>query len=328
MGTSMTTIPEQPPTFDEVVRSRNTGHPIDVADGGEGSEDNVDEDSLHRRATIAGPIHALNLRHELDEQLPDYEEAAGPSELPNYEERHLLEPVVSYNVYQIDRKLQILTPATRASFSRSRYRITARPSIFSKKADFTLTRLPTGAAAAAERTPGKDVGIVNFDRSGTLPWMPRATVQLVPSAVAQGSSNAKSYRMSAPNFSDWKFTFYDESYIWRLTDKPTALSLFELGSESIVARFTYSVHGTDASRGAEVGTLDIFGGSRSEDEETIELILSTVLVPINHWKNMGRHYKNSVTPRNCSIAGGASLGNSFFARDGSGSASRRASNAV
>ena len=326
----MTTIDELPPAFDDIVHDRNADEQ-DVDGGIDRSRTNSgtafeDVDQLMRRATIAGPLPTTHEHEHGGEELPDYEEAAGPAELPNYEERHLLAPVVSYNVYQIDRKLQILTPATRASFARSRYRITARSGLFSKKADYTLTRLPTGAAAAAERSPGQEVALINFDRSGKLPWMPRATVQLASSSSTAGSM--KVYNMSAPNFSDWKFIFHDETYFWRLTDKPTALSLYELGSESIVARFTYSMHGTDATRGAEVGTLDIFGGARSEDDDMVELVLSTCQVCINHWKAMGRHYKNNITPRNCSVAGGATLGNSFFAQDGSGEASRRASNAV
>jgi hypothetical protein len=134
--------------------------------------------------------------------------------------------------------------------------------------------------------------------------------------------------MCAPNFSDWKFKFNNELYYWRLTDKPTALSLMEHSSNSIVARFTYSIYGTNATRGAEVGLLDIFGGYRSGDTEVVELVLSTCQVPIYHWKNMGRHYRNDVTPRHCSIVGPLGLGNSFFAGNASRSGPRRASNAV
>jgi hypothetical protein len=117
-------------------------------------------------------------------------------------------------------------------------------------------------------------------------------------------------------------------YYWRLTDKPTALSLFEFSSDSVIARFTYSELGTDAQNGGLVGRLDIFGGSRSEDIEMIEMVLCTCQVPISHWKNMGRHYRNDVTPRGCSVWGPPVLGNSLWARDGSREDSRRRSNAV
>lgn len=81
-------------------------------------------------------------------------------------------------------------------------------------------------------------------------------------------------------------------------DTPRAISLVEHSSRSVVARFAYSEHGTSATRGAAVGLLEIFGGSRSEDMDIVELVLSTVQVPILHFKSMGRRYRNDVTPRN------------------------------
>jgi hypothetical protein len=326
----MTTIltEEQPPAFDDIAYTQPTIALSPIARSGpqpDGDEHST-AGAITQQLAVTAPLEAP----DEDEELPEYQDEEGRSQLPDYEERHLLEPVVSYNVYQISRKLQILTPATRATFDRPRYRVTARsgPSIFSKKPNFTLTRLPTGAHAAVENCPGKEVGFVNFDRVGQLPWMPRATVEVLDDSGSSSLEKKISYDMCAPNFSDWKFNINNELFFWRLTDKPTALSLMEHSSSSIIARFTYSMHGTDATRGAEVGVLDIFGGSRSEDREMIELVLSTCQVPINHWKNMGRHYKNDVTPRNCSVVGPLTLGNSFFARDGSGLAARRASNAV
>jgi len=267
---------------------------------------------------------------EEEEELPSYEAGDGSATPPDYAERHLLEPVVSYNVYQINRKLQVLTPATRATFDRPRYRLTSRsgPSVFSKKADYTLTRLPTGdagTASAAENCPGKDVGFINFDKGGTIPWMPRANVDILKDDDST-SGKRLSFPMSAPNFSDWKVLIDGRVFYWRLTDKPTAISLIEHSSNSIVGRFAYSAQGTDATRGEAVGVLDIFGGSRSEDTDIVELVLSTVQVPLIHWKNMGRHYKNDVTPRNCGILGPITLSGSRLSGPGDGR--RRASNAV
>jgi hypothetical protein len=251
-----------------------------------------------------------------DEELPAYEEEAHAT-APVYEERHRLAPVISYCFYQISRKLQIITPATITTLDRPRYRVSNRssPNVFSKKADYTLTKLPRGAQAATSSCSGKDVATMNFDRNGELPWMPRATV------VHNGASK-KEYPLQARNFSDWKVNIDGGWFTWRLADKPTSLVLVEQSSESIVARFAYSKVGTDATRGAEVGQLDIFGGSKSEDQAMIELVLATCVVAIQHWKSMGRHYKNDVTPRTCSVIG---LGNSYFANDGS-RFSRRASN--
>jgi len=330
MATSipMRTALDRPPAFDDVAHGGLPAHHPGIRSSHavtSSSSLRIPEADLLRRATIAGPLATLAEYADDEEELPDYEEVTTRSRLPGYEERYLLEPVVSYNIYQIDRKLQILTPASRALFGRPRYRVTARSGIFSKKADCTLTRLPTGAAAAAERTPGKEVALINFSRSGQLPWMPRATVRLVTSQHEAGVDKMEPCYMSAPNFSDWKFDFLDDTYFWRLTDKPIALSLFDLNSGSIVARFTYSARGTDASRGAEMGMLDIFGSTRSDDVQTIELVLGTLQVPINHWKNLGRHYKNNI---NCNTAGQIASGATTFTTNGNGEAVRRASNIV
>jgi hypothetical protein len=325
---------EQPPAFDEIVTTQAMPtFALQARIEHQFNDDRrhiLDEVALplqHRAAT--SPLDAGPFAEE-EEELPQYDHDAEPVQLPDYEERHRLAPVVSYNVYQINRKLQVLTPATRATFDRPRYRIVARsgPSIFSKKADFTLTRLPTGATAATENCPGKDVGFVSFDSAGQLPWMPRATVKVLTESGSSSTGEKVAYNMCAPNFADWKFTMNNEVYSWRLTDKPTALSLMEHSSSSVFARFTYSIHGTAATRGADVGVLDIFGGSRSRDTEVVEMVLSTCQVPVNHWKNMGRHYRNGITPRNCSVVGPVALGSSFFASDGRVSGIRRASNAV
>jgi hypothetical protein len=245
-------------------------------------------------------LHLPDTDHDsppVHEELPAYTTEIAPP----YEERQNLEPVLSYGFYQIGRKLQIVTPATRATIYRPRYRITTRSatSIFSKKPEYTLTKLPTGADAAVAGSRSKDVATMNFDRNGELPWMPRATV------VHYGTSS-KNYPIEARNFSDWNVKMDEETYTWRLADHPTSLVLVEQSSDSIVARFAYSRDGTDATRGAEVGQMDFFGGNKSEDQNWVELVLATCVVAMQHWKSMGRHYRNDVTPRSCSIIG---LGN-------------------
>jgi hypothetical protein len=243
--------------------------------------------------------HDLLPAHEDD--LPAYSEETAPA----YEENHNTEPVISYCFYQVARKLQVATPATLATINRPRYRITTRSaaSIFSKKPEYTLTRLPTGAEAAVAGSRGKDVATMNFDRNGELPWMPRATV------VHYGTT-IKNYPIEARNFSDWKIELDGDTYTWRLAYDPTSLVLVEQSSDSIVARFAYSRHGTDAKRGAEVGQMDFFGERRSEDQNWVELVFATSIVAMQHWKSMGRHYRNDVAPRSYSIVG---LGSS---RDG------------
>jgi hypothetical protein len=322
---SMTTISEQPPPFESLPQSRflDGSHEVERARSVPSLAEATSELQSQSQRT---PLRTLTEYEAEEDELPQYDDVIAPAALPQYEERHLLEPVVSYNMYQIDRKLQIVTPATRAGLRRPRYRIGARSGIFSKKPDFTLTRLLTGAAAGAESSPGKEVAWINFDRSSQLPWMPRAKVELASGGTDNNVGHVKTHDMSAPNFSDWKVNFNNELYYWRLMDKPTSLSLMEVSSESIIARFKYSKHGTDAIRGAEVGTMEIYGGSRNEDLETVEFVLSTCQVPLIHWRNMGRHYRNDVTPRNCSASGPIVLGNSFFSGMGGGDGSRRVSN--
>lgn len=243
----------------------------------------------------------------VDEELPAYTAEIAPA----YEERQNLEPVLSYCFYQIARKLQVVTPATRATLGRPRYRITTRSttSIFSKKPEYTITKLPSGAEAAVAVSKAKDVATMNFDRNGELPWMPRATV------VHYGTST-KNYPIEAPNFSDWKIKMDGETYTWCLADKPTSLVLVEQSSDSIVARFAYSRCGTAATRGAEVGQMDFFGGNRNDNQNWVELVFATCVVVMQHWKSMGKRYTNSVTPRGCSIIGlgGSGDGRAHFRR--------------
>lgn len=233
------------------------------------------------------------------EELPAYTAEIAPA----YEEpeSQTLEPALSFCFYQIARKLQIITPATRASLNRPRYRVTTRStaSLFSKKPGYTLTRLPSSVEAAVIGSKGKDVATMNFDRNGELPWMPRATV------AHHGASSTK-YPIEAPNFSDWKLNANGETYKWLLGEDPISLVLLKQSSVTIVARFTYSMLGTTASRGAEVGKMDFFegfSGSLNDDQIWIELVFATCIIVMQHWKSMGRHYKNDVTPSSASIAG-------------------------
>jgi hypothetical protein len=241
------------------------------------------------------PDHDYASRPPPDEELPQYEAV----NLPLYEERHLQVPVVSYCIYQITRKMQIITPTAMRNFDRPRYRISSRggPSMFSKKADFTLTRLPAGRQAALGNCPERNVATMNFDRNGEIPWMPRASI-----CHGERVESRTKYPMDARNFQDWKIQIGPETFTWCLADKPTSLVLIEHSSDSIVARFAYSQFGMDATRGAEVGQLDVYGGSRSEDQETIEVVISSCQVALQHFKSMGRHYRNDPTSRTCSVA--------------------------
>lgn len=288
MNMSSTTFSEPPPAFEaseaEAITRRGSTLPITFE-----SEQNRQLEMLGYTQRSPSVPNATYTHNEYDE-LPQYEGQNDAGPLPDYQERHLLEPVASYSLYQINRKLQVHTPAIRGAFDRPRYRLEARSGLFSKRADHTLVRLPTDTASAAETCPGTEVGFVNFDKVNAIPWMPRARVNIL-----QDSSISIAYDMSAPNGCEWKLKMEGQTYCWRLTNPPVVLSLIELGSDSVYARFVYSKHGTDAKRGEAVGVLDIFGGSRSENADIVELVLCTVQIPILHFRNMGRHYKNQAS---------------------------------
>lgn len=139
---------------------------------------------------------------------------------------------------------------------------------------------------------------MNFDRNGEVPWMPRATV--THHHINTGSTK---YPIQAPNFSDWKVQKDEQIYMWCLAENPISLVLVEQSSKDVVARFTYSRLGTTATRGAEVGKMDFFGGDGNLAQTWIEFVFATCVVVMQHWKSMGRHYKNDDMPRSASITG-------------------------
>ncbi|TID14739.1 hypothetical protein E2P81_ATG08693 [Venturia nashicola] len=241
--------------------------------------------------------HSLDQPPALDE-LPAYTEEL----VPAYERPHgdNEQPVLSFCFYQVARKVQIITPATHATLDRPRYRISARSStgIFSKKPGYTLTKLSSSAETASLDSKGEDVATMNFDRNGELPWMPRATV--THHEINIGSTV---YPIQAPNFSDWKIQKDGHIYTWCCAENPMSLILVAQSSTDVISRFTYSKLGTTATRGAEVGKMDFFGGDGTIAQVWVEFVFATSFVVMQHWKSMGRHYKNDDTPRSASIAG-------------------------
>lgn len=110
--------------------------------------------------------------------------------------------------------------------------------------------------------------------------------------------------------------------MWKVTDHPsTSLILchrspgFE--GDRIVARFSYSEHGTTARRGEDIGTLDVYevpvpivsalseeGAEGVADElEWIELVISGLELVVQHWRNLGKHFRSGLRPYRCKIGG-------------------------
>ena len=221
-----------------------------------------------------------------DEELPEYE----ASDLPSYEDDCLRTPATIYRLFQITRNLQHVRPANGSLRARPSYRIVFRssPSMFSKKPDMAMQKMKAGTHPEDDK--GDEVATINFDRRNKLPWMPRACVSHTPQL-----QEIKTYPMAAPNFNDWKFNVESKVFSWNLASRPASLVLLDRTAEDIAARFVYSRYGTDANKGAEVGQLDIYSGYGSEQDSTVEWMVATCQIAIQHWKNMGRHYKNNVT---------------------------------
>jgi hypothetical protein len=243
------------------------------------------ESYARRRSSAINSLIENDVEVPPDEELPDYE----TSDLPSYEDGRLRTPVTIYRLIQIARNLQHVMPANESFRERPSYRIIFRsgPSMFSKKADMTIQKLK--ACSNSEDHTGDKIATLNFDRSNKLPWMPRACISHTPQV-----QEIKTYPMEAPNFNDWKFKIESKVFSWNLASRPASLVLLDRTAEDIAARFVYSKYGTDASKGAEVGQLDIYSGYRSEEDSTVEWMVATCQIAIQHWKNMGRRYKNSV----------------------------------
>ncbi|KAK3060840.1 hypothetical protein LTS18_007573 [Coniosporium uncinatum] len=134
------------------------------------------------------------------------------------------------------------------------------------------------------------VASMNSIKNGPLPWRPRAVVH------ATGYENIQdvTHPMEAPNFADWSVYVHGLKFFWTISDIPhVSLTLIEADSASICARFTYSEFGTQATKGNGVGTFVMYGGHYCTEKATVELAIASCAIAINHWKDMGRNYKNT-----------------------------------
>lgn len=222
----------------------------------------------------------LEAHAEEYEELPQYE----PPSLPQYE----YQPSAVFSLRQIDRKVQLLVPTD--STSKASYKIVHRtvPSLFTSKADMTLSVF--GGDPVQEESV---VATMNFARDGPLPWTPRAEIWYNAPTDARGAR----YSLEAENFTDWKITIGGSPWLWSLDDRPTSLLLVNLSSLFIVARFTYSVHGTLATKGLEVGELAIYEEVEAVNGGCVELVIASCAVAIAHWKRMGKNYRKNTKIR-------------------------------
>jgi len=237
-----------------------------------------------------------------DEELPSYEQL----DLPTYDDDRLQTPSTIWRICQTSRNLQHVSETTG---DRPSYRVVFRSAVFSKKPEMSIHKMAPGADPTTDTSP--EVANTGFDRRNKLPWMPRALM----SYTDQSTQTRAQSEMAAPNFADWKFKIGDKLYSWNLATRPASLILLDRTSEDVAARFLYSRYGTDAIKGAEVGTLDVYSGYGEAADGSIEWILASCQIAIMHWKGMGRHYKNipDTSGRSTSISTMSSLSQSLSA---------------
>lgn len=120
--------------------------------------------------------------------------------------------------------------------------------------------------------------------------------------------------MAAPDFKSWfVHGVSDQKLKWTLTTRPSVglvltQPLPDLSGERVLARFTYSVEGTDAMGGREVGRLDVceeLGELVPESEleegegegevclmELVEVVICSCEMVVQYWRGMGKHFRN------------------------------------
>lgn len=296
------------------------------------------EDSAHIAPAHArlddDPVAAL--LHD-DEELPSYDtiNTAGHPSLPEYEEDRLRTPVAIYDFRFISYKAQYLIrqesdrrdsvssindgPRTRSYAVLHR----TKPSFLSRQADISIYAFENhGLRDTPEATVRKQaesqllkVATINADKSNTIPWMPRASIDHWTRHDAASATSAykapTNYPMSAPNFSDWKIKVGERLLIWALSARPASLLLVDKASQEVVARFIYSDKGTTATKDQDIGSFEFYKiwdrsteeaadlgplsriDSNQMDRRLEELILASGLIVIRHWRSMGRHYRNA-----------------------------------
>ncbi|KAF2017676.1 hypothetical protein BU24DRAFT_156139 [Aaosphaeria arxii CBS 175.79] len=212
-----------------------------------------------------------------DEQLPDYE----PATAPEYDGADYESPLYTYFLRQLDRRTQVFEPCGLGSGPA--YQVSTRSnlqSLFNKKPEIEVT----GTSQAS-------ICSIAFVNSGPYPWRPRARFSHMSSV------GTTTFPMESLNFSDWTVCIEGLTFLWQLESRPMSLVLKEISAALIIARFTYSACGIDAACGAEIGDLTIFPDGLSVNLEGVERIICSLLVPIAHFRKMGKHYRNDEATR-------------------------------
>lgn len=213
-----------------------------------------------------------------DEELPGYEASTTPAY--DEDDAGYNDPLITYCLRQYDRKIQVLGGRD-TSVACESYRFTTGGfRLFSKKPEVEVLYT---SAEMRQRT----VATISFQSKSALPWRPRAFFN----HNALVGPNTR-YDMEAINLTDWTFTMNGRVYIWRLTMRPVSHVLSEMGSESAIARFTYSERGALAGNGAEIGNLTVYRDRLAMEQKGMDSLVCGLMVAMTYVKKMGKYYRN------------------------------------
>jgi hypothetical protein len=225
-------------------------------------------------------LSPLDLDVGHDEELPGYEALTAPA--PAYDSGAYDEPLITYQLRQYDRKIQVLGAYSTAATSS--YRITTNSfRLFSKKPEIELLY-------TSPEMRQRVVASISYDNDGPLPWRPRAHFD---HNASDGLDTR--YEMESRNFTDWTFQVRDRTYAWRLQLRPVSLVLCAVGSGIAIARFTYSAKGALAVRGAEIGELRVYRDGLTMQQDGIDKLVCGLMVVLTFMKKMGRYYRNEMS---------------------------------
>ncbi|KAF2838183.1 hypothetical protein M501DRAFT_935823 [Patellaria atrata CBS 101060] len=218
--------------------------------------------------------------NHIDEELPDYEPANVPGYLDRQASNASSRPLFSLHLLQHDSRLQRLVYFGPSNGDTYKVAFRGSMNLFSRKPDMNLIRISTGS----EQTV---VASISFVKDGPLPYYPRAkVVRKTPETV-----NEETTPMESRNFEHWCFNIDEITYVWFVSYDPMSLMLADRTGTVSVAQFTYSSVGIAAAKGAEIGELSILDPQFAFNRDLVELVISSCLVAINHFKNLGRHYR-------------------------------------
>lgn len=237
--------------------------------------------------TTERTLDVLGLDVVPDEELPAY----SPTNSPEYQVQDPSTPALVYRLIQLGHKTQEWILQDTVASTRAVYQVRGRPSLhaFSREPDLAVSKVSQDASS------GSTIGFIILDDDGPFPWRPRARVL---HSNAQGATRV--HRMESRNFADWSMTLGEAAYehVWRLEASPVRLVLSGAGGAGVMAQFTWSSTGTLSKKGDDIGELVVYSGEVATNDSRVEAVLCSVLVPIAHFKRMGRRYWNAPATAN------------------------------